>query len=271
MLIHSRPMNLEELGGRIKRRRMERKLRQQDLANVLGISAQAVSKWERGKSAPDISQLSALARLLEVSVEWILGGTSPDHDTFEATVFLTGLQGFAKRAKSLAPRDLATWTNGVFYTLTEMVLRFDGVPVKYIGDGFLAFFTGADHAQRALNTGIWAQRIIDSGELVISLHAGEIYLGTVGHPDYARPDILGDTVNQAFIALPWIAQRAEQRIGLSESVRKQLSTRARVRPLGTLPSEQTERANKTEGSQASLAMFEPNNSETSISPKRKKQ
>jgi len=36
----------------------------------------------------------------------------------------------------------------------------------------------------------------------MALHRGNIYLGTLGHPEYARPDILGTAVNTAFMVLP---------------------------------------------------------------------
>ena len=71
-------MNMKELGQRIKNQREKRGLRQLDIADALQISAQAVSKWERGESAPDISVLVRLSRLLGASVECLLGATSPE-------------------------------------------------------------------------------------------------------------------------------------------------------------------------------------------------
>lgn len=47
-------------------------LSQVDLADQLGLSRQAVSKWETGESKPDISKLKSLAELLQVSVDWLL-------------------------------------------------------------------------------------------------------------------------------------------------------------------------------------------------------
>ena len=45
------------------------------------------------------------------------------------------------------------------------------------------------------------------------LSTGEIYLGSVGHPDYARPDIMGDVVNIAFLTLAWVDRK--NRTGLA--------------------------------------------------------
>lgn len=53
----------ENMGQIIKRLRKERNLTQEELAEQLNISAQAVSKWENGTSMPDISQVVPLANL----------------------------------------------------------------------------------------------------------------------------------------------------------------------------------------------------------------
>src|SRR5437870_338142 len=134
-------MNLTELGGRIKQLREKRGLKQIAVANALQISAQAVSKWERGENAPDIAILLDLSKLLGVSVDTLLGRREQENDTFPATVFCTDMKGFAARSAIMPPREVAAWANGLFHHVTEAVTRFDGVPVKYVGDGFLGFFS----------------------------------------------------------------------------------------------------------------------------------
>ena len=47
---------------------------QEDLAEALGISPQAVSKWETDQTCPDISLLPSLAKILGVSVDELLSG-----------------------------------------------------------------------------------------------------------------------------------------------------------------------------------------------------
>lgn len=215
-------MDIREMGQRIKEQRERRGLRQSDIAGALRISAQAISKWERGENAPDISVLIQLCKLLGVSVEWLLGDTLPDKDTFEATVFCTSLNGFARKAASMPPRDLAAWANGIYFNLTEAMTRFDGVPVKYVGDGSLGFFTGTDHESRAFDAALHARKSMDSLELVITLHCGEIFLGKIGHPDYAGTDVIGATVNTAFLAMPWVAENCKSGIGVTGAVTEKL-------------------------------------------------
>ena len=63
----------EILGNNIMILRKENGMTQEQLATALGISFQAVSKWETGNSCPDISTLPLLADLFSVSVDQLIG------------------------------------------------------------------------------------------------------------------------------------------------------------------------------------------------------
>ena len=65
------------LGERILFLRKQQKLSQEDLGAILGVSRQAVSKWETNQSLPDTGNLLALAKLLGVTVEELTGGQPP--------------------------------------------------------------------------------------------------------------------------------------------------------------------------------------------------
>jgi transcriptional regulator with XRE-family HTH domain len=62
------------LGQRIAALRREKGLKQDELAEKLGVSPQAVSKWENDQTCPDISLLPSLAKILGVSVDELLSG-----------------------------------------------------------------------------------------------------------------------------------------------------------------------------------------------------
>lgn len=62
------------LGTRIAALRREKEWKQDELAEKLGVSPQAVSKWENDQTCPDISLLSLLAKILGVSVDELLTG-----------------------------------------------------------------------------------------------------------------------------------------------------------------------------------------------------
>jgi len=65
-------MNIVKFGAYISNLRKERDMPQSKLADMLNVTRQAVSKWERGEGFPDISILCEIADLFGVSVDTIL-------------------------------------------------------------------------------------------------------------------------------------------------------------------------------------------------------
>ena len=73
-------MNNIKTGTLIRELRKEKGLTQNDLAHQLHVTDRAVSKWERGLCAPDISLLESLAKILGVSIVELIEG---EHTTQE--------------------------------------------------------------------------------------------------------------------------------------------------------------------------------------------
>lgn len=71
-------MNTEHIGVLIARLRKEKGMTQQELAEQLGITDKAVSKWERNLSCPDIAILPQVAEILGVTVDDLL--STPKRD-----------------------------------------------------------------------------------------------------------------------------------------------------------------------------------------------
>ena len=61
------------LSENLKKYRILKGLTQEEIAEYLGITAQSVSKWERGESYPDITFLPALANIFETSIDLLVG------------------------------------------------------------------------------------------------------------------------------------------------------------------------------------------------------
>ena len=76
-----------ELAERLVELRTGASLTQEGLGEALGVSRQAVSKWERGESMPDVVNLIALSKLYNTTVNEILGGELKDHDCDEEKGF----------------------------------------------------------------------------------------------------------------------------------------------------------------------------------------
>ena len=66
------------LGTRIGLLRHEKGLKQEELAERMGVSPQAVSKWENDLNCPDIALLPRLAKTLGVTVDHLLTGEKPE-------------------------------------------------------------------------------------------------------------------------------------------------------------------------------------------------
>ncbi len=77
-------MDNKTTGSFISSRRKELSLNQKQLAEKLGVTDKAVSKWETGRSAPDIALLEPLAKELGVSVVEILQGEKIEEENFPA-------------------------------------------------------------------------------------------------------------------------------------------------------------------------------------------
>lgn len=67
-------MEQEKIGKFIKEIRIKNNLTQKDLADRLGVTYQAVSKWENGKNIPDLSLMKEIAKIFNVDINEILDG-----------------------------------------------------------------------------------------------------------------------------------------------------------------------------------------------------
>lgn len=66
-----------DLKDRIFQARKAKGLSQEDLAEVVGVSRQAVSKWETGEATPDMEKIIALCHALELDMEYLALGKEP--------------------------------------------------------------------------------------------------------------------------------------------------------------------------------------------------
>lgn len=71
-------MQKETFGQRFLRLRKERGLTQEEIAQKVGVSNQAVSKWENDASCPDITLLLQLSEIMNVKVDNLLGKEDSD-------------------------------------------------------------------------------------------------------------------------------------------------------------------------------------------------
>ena len=107
-------MNLE-IANRLLALRREHGYSQEELAYKLGVSRQAVSKWERAESSPDTDNLLALARLYGVSLDALLLHT-PAGEAAQATP--EPEEAPADEEQKARKRARAKWKEGLLWLLT---------------------------------------------------------------------------------------------------------------------------------------------------------
>ena len=150
----------ETMGQIIRRLRKERNLTQEELAEQLGITFQAVSKWENDNGMPDISQIVPIAHIFGVSTD-VLFGTFGTNDTEEVWKIVNNAQALLSRpltAKSLFQEYLA------------------------IKEGLKLYPNNTILLMHCLETGI-ALSYPENDELYDSEHAEDIYKECIRYAD----------------------------------------------------------------------------------------
>lgn len=136
-----------KIGGSIAALRKAKGLTQEQLADMLGVSAPAVSKWETGSSYPDITMLCPLARALNTNVDTLLSfhESLSDEEVKEQikSVFDLLIGEGAAEARVAAAES----------QLTELLRRYPNCDVLKLNaalsyDSFAVFFPGAGDEKR---------------------------------------------------------------------------------------------------------------------------
>lgn len=74
------------IANRIQWLRKQKGFSQEELADKVGVSRQAVSKWESEQSTPDLEKIIAMSELFEVTTDYILKGVEPASITNRKTI-----------------------------------------------------------------------------------------------------------------------------------------------------------------------------------------
>ncbi len=91
----------------IKLFRKEKNFTQEQLAEAMGVSVGAVSKWESGASAPELSLIMELADFFEISVDALLGYKVRDNTAMECVKRIDSLQDAKKYDEAIAEAEKA--------------------------------------------------------------------------------------------------------------------------------------------------------------------
>mgnify|MGYP002857490281 CR=1 FL=1 len=88
-------MDQERIGELIKKIRKDNNLTQKDLADKLGVTYQAVSKWENGKNIPDIAILKQISEYFNIDLNDLLNGEETITPKKKKTLIIGGIVLFS--------------------------------------------------------------------------------------------------------------------------------------------------------------------------------
>ena len=114
--------NIYAMGLVIKEKRKEQNLTQKELAEKIGVSDKAVSKWERGESLPDVTLIPAIAVTLSVSIDYLMTGRDYT-DTAAEKEEVFGEKCSVQRDRALhSAMEIAQNKVNVLYTIFIFIL-----------------------------------------------------------------------------------------------------------------------------------------------------
>lgn len=112
-------MNTNQIGCYIAQKRKEQQMTQEDLANKLGITNKAVSKWENGRCLPDISLFEELCSLLNISLNELMAGRDLEEKQLRDASEQTIKEVWTKYSFLLSMKDIFI---GILLILTGRIL-----------------------------------------------------------------------------------------------------------------------------------------------------
>ncbi len=126
---------MNNMGIVISKRRQDKGMTQEEFASRLGVTPQAVSRWERGNSLPDISLIKGICKVLSISADILLGIESENKVVENDDI---SIEKEIKRNMFAEP----------------LVLEFGGGIVAYVGEGLKTNYLNQCRKELVQETGI---------------------------------------------------------------------------------------------------------------------
>ena len=109
-------MNYDKIGKFIQEKRKEKNLTQKELAEKIGVTDRAVSKWERGVGCPDVSILEILSKELDCSILEILKGRKIENEIIKVTEADDYVKESMNISKQITKEKIISYINKVLVT-----------------------------------------------------------------------------------------------------------------------------------------------------------
>ena len=124
---------LMSIGERITHLRKQRNMSHGDLAKVMDVTRQAVSKWENDLTSPDTIKLIQLADVLDTQVEYLATGRIPADEQPPIVVNMVKTEEKIVEVEKVVEKPVIKRITRVRYVRN---------PMEYVGLGILCFLAG---------------------------------------------------------------------------------------------------------------------------------
>ncbi len=162
-------MNQEKIGKFIAEQRTKKNLTQQELANKLNVTNKAVSKWENGKSLPDVGLFETLCKELDISLNELLSGEKIEKSNNKDKATMSYLKHIKKKNKLI--------------TTISLIILF----ISIIFIGLLIYFFNNYNKIKIYNLSGESRHFIYSDSLFINTN--QKYFLTYGKLDKKNPNL----------------------------------------------------------------------------------
>lgn len=204
------------------------------------ISEKRSKKKIRGAFEKYVSK-DVISHIMEHPEKLKLGG-----EKRTITVFFSDIRGFTTISEGLSPESLVNLLNEYLTEMTNIILKYNGVVDKYMGDAIMAFWNAPlnqpRHAEIACMASLdmerrlkelqkkWKSKGVPNIEIGIGLNTGPAVVGNMGSYDRFDYTAMGDAVNLGS-RLEGINKQYGTRIIISETTKSKLPKKYIVRKL----------------------------------------
>ncbi|MBQ7828265.1 MAG: helix-turn-helix domain-containing protein [Clostridia bacterium] len=153
--------------------RKKKGLSQEALAEMIGVSRQAVSKWETGEAVPDITNFAALAAALGVSADWLLSDKEDADDAGADETSRSGGEDFLAAIPGFIGRMLRRygWLSGVYLAVSGVLFTAIGALARFLSSLIFGGVTTVTESQTVVIDGIVFENPVQMSDPLIELPA----------------------------------------------------------------------------------------------------
>jgi len=137
-------MNQEKIGKFIAKLRKDKNMTQEQLAEKMGVSINAVSKWERGLSFPDISLYKKLCMELDISIEELINGERDNSEEAKEKAILSTISE-KNRIKKNSNKKIMILVILFFVIITGIVFYNNNLKVGLVNDSDELYVIAIDY------------------------------------------------------------------------------------------------------------------------------